>query len=80
LLSKTVTINSLFTTLKHGRKLEEEKMAENELLSSKITKKVQSAISDALERHRKLGEEIAIWQDDKVVILTADKIPKTSRE
>jgi hypothetical protein len=37
-------------------------MTENELLSSKITKTVQSAIFNALERHRKLGEEIAIWR------------------
>jgi hypothetical protein len=50
-------------------------MAEYQLLSSKITKGVESAIAQAIERHRKLGESIAVWRDGKVVILTADQIP-----
>ena len=50
-------------------------MTENKLLSSKINEGVQAAISQAIERHRKLGESIAIWRDGKVVILTADQIP-----
>lgn len=50
-------------------------MTENQLLSNKLNDGVQYAIALAIERHRKLGESIAIWQDDKVVILTADQIP-----
>ena len=40
-----------------------------------ITELAKSAIAQAIERHRKLGESIAIWKDGKVVILTADQIP-----
>lgn len=42
----------------------------------KILKGVQEGISQALERHRRLGESIAVWQDGKVVILEADQIPQ----
>ncbi|PSB16673.1 hypothetical protein C7B76_11350 [filamentous cyanobacterium CCP2] len=35
----------------------------------------KAAIAQALERHRKLRESIAIWCDGKVVILPADQIP-----
>lgn len=52
-------------------------MADEQLLSNKITEGVKAAIAQALERHRKLGESIAIWRDGKVVILTADRIPPT---
>jgi hypothetical protein len=38
----------------------------------------QEAVDRALERHRKLGESIAIWQDGKVVILKAEEIPLPS--
>jgi 20S proteasome alpha/beta subunit len=41
----------------------------------KITEVAKSAIAQAIERHRKLGESIAIWQEGKVVILSADQIP-----
>lgn len=44
-------------------------------LSSQIDAGVKSAIAKAIERHRKLGESISIWQDGKVVTLTADQIP-----
>jgi hypothetical protein len=50
-------------------------MSDHQLLSSKINAGVKIAIAQALERHRKLGESIAVWQDGKVVILTADQIP-----
>lgn len=52
-----------------------EQMAETQRLSSKINEGVKSAIAQALERHRKLGELIAVWQDGKVVILPAEQIP-----
>jgi 20S proteasome alpha/beta subunit len=40
-----------------------------------ITKLAKLAIAEAIERHRRLGESIAIWRDGKVVVLTADQIP-----
>lgn len=51
-------------------------MTEELLLSHKINDAVQAAIALAIERHRKLGESIAIWHKDKVVVLTADQIPQ----
>nr|WP_238718445.1 hypothetical protein [Petrachloros mirabilis] len=36
---------------------------------------VKAAIFEAIERHRRLGESIAIWKDGQVVVLTADQIP-----
>jgi hypothetical protein len=50
-------------------------MTDEQLLSNKITEGVKAAIARALERHRKLGESIAVWRDGRVVILTADRIP-----
>ena len=44
-------------------------------LSSQIDVGVQLAIAKAIERHRKLGESISIWQDGQVVTLTAEQIP-----
>jgi len=49
-----------------------------QLLSTKINAGVKAAVAAAIERHRKLGESIAIWQDGKVVIITADRIPPIS--
>jgi hypothetical protein len=49
-----------------------------QLLSTKIDVGVKAAVAAAIERHRKLGESIAVWQDGKVVILTADRIPPIS--
>lgn len=40
-----------------------------------LTELAKSAIAHALERHRKLGESIAVWKDGKVVVLSADQIP-----
>jgi len=44
-------------------------------LHKKIDQGVKKAINSAIEKHKKLGESIAIWQDDQVVILSADQIP-----
>jgi hypothetical protein len=46
-----------------------------DLLSHKINQGVEAAIAQAIERHRKLGESIAVWRDGQVVVLTADQIP-----
>ncbi len=52
-------------------------MTENEIQSKhqKIRAGVKAAIAQAIERHRKLGESIAVWKDGNVVILAADQIP-----
>lgn len=50
------------------------------LLSEKINEGVQKAVKEALEKHRKLGESIAVWQDGEVVILPPEKIPITEQE
>ncbi|MCC3408364.1 MAG: hypothetical protein JGK17_22800 [Microcoleus sp. PH2017_10_PVI_O_A] len=51
-----------------------------QLLSTKINAGLKAAVAAAIERHRKLGESIAVWEDGKVVILTADRIPPISPE
>jgi hypothetical protein len=55
-------------------------MAEDRLLSNKINEGVKAAIAQALERHRKLGEAIAVWQEGQVTIIPADRIPQTMTE
>jgi hypothetical protein len=52
-------------------------MTETEKLRfyEQLTEGVKAAIAQALERHRRLGESIAVWQDGGVVVLTADQIP-----
>lgn len=47
-------------------------------LSSLIDTGVKLAIAKAIERHRREGESISIWQNGKVVTLTADQIPPAS--
>lgn len=54
-------------------------MTEYQRLSSKITPAIQAAIAKALDRHRKLGESIAIWRDG-IVILRGDQIPQIQTE
>ena len=51
-------------------------MTEQELLTQqdKILKGVQQAVAQAIERHRRLGQSIAVMRDDQVVILTAEEI------
>jgi uncharacterized protein YacL (UPF0231 family) len=46
----------------------------------KILERVKEGVAQALERHRRLGQSIAVWQDGKVVILKADKIPAQSEQ
>jgi hypothetical protein len=45
------------------------------LLSEEIDQGVKTAVAQAIERHRRLGEAIAVWRDGRVVILQADEIP-----
>jgi hypothetical protein len=53
-------------------------MTEDEMrvLHQKIVEGSKVATAEALERHRKLGEEIAVWKDGKVVVLSAEQIPQ----
>lgn len=46
----------------------------NILLSEILDLAIKSAVAEAIERHRKLGEAISIWQDGKVVTLSSDRI------
>jgi hypothetical protein len=41
---------------------------------------VKEAIAQAIERHRRLGESIAVWKDGKVVILPAEEIPALNQD
>ena len=51
-------------------------MTEQEILTQqdKILKGVQQAVAQAIERHRRLGQSIAVMRGDQVVILTAEEI------
>lgn len=44
-------------------------------LSDQIDAGVKTAISKAIERHRRLGESISLLRNGKVVTLTSDQIP-----
>ena len=69
-------------TLKSGAKLHQQTMNNQNLteLQKKIDAGVKIAIAEAIEKHRRLGQSISIWQDGKVVTLTADQIPPLARE
>lgn len=53
---------------------------EHKKLSEQIDRGIKQAIAQAIERHRKLGESISIWQDGKIVTLTAEQIPPPKGE
>lgn len=44
-----------------------------------IIEGVKEAVARALERHKKLGEPVAVWKDGKVVMLKPGQIPSRSR-
>ena len=44
-------------------------------LHLKIDRGVNQATREAVEKHRRLGQSIAVWQNGEVVILTPDQIP-----
>ena len=49
-------------------------------LSEQIDIGVKAAISEAIERHRRLGESISILKEGQVVTLTADQIPSSKKK
>jgi hypothetical protein len=57
-------------------------MTNDEIFSKhqKIRDGVKVAIARAIERHRRLGESIAVWKDGEVVVLSADRIPPLQNE
>jgi len=68
----------LFTIEKYGAKSAGAKMTKKDDTRNRrqtILEGVKAAIAQALERHRRLGQSIAVWQDGKVVILEAHQIP-----
>lgn len=48
-------------------------------LHNQVIKGVEAAIEKALERHRRLGEPIAVWRGGKVVTLQPQQIPVSRR-
>ena len=40
-----------------------------------IDKALTSAVREAVERHRRLGQHVIIWRDGKVVRLPPEEIP-----
>lgn len=49
-------------------------------LHQKIGAGAKLAIAEAIEKHRKLGQSISIWQDGQVITLTANQIPPLDLE
>jgi hypothetical protein len=42
-----------------------------------IDEALRRAVREALVRHKRLGEEVVVWRDGKVVCLSGDQIPET---
>lgn len=52
-------------------------MEENDNKHRLIEAGVKEAVAKALERHKRLGESIAVWKDGQVVIVPPEEIPLT---
>jgi hypothetical protein len=48
--------------------------------TSEMKMLIEKAVRDALTRHKKLGESVAVWQDGRVVTLSAEDIPTPSED
>ena len=46
----------------------------------KVDRAIHKAVSNAIERHRKLGESIAVYENGKVVILSPEEILKRQQQ
>jgi hypothetical protein len=44
-----------------------------------IIEGVKEAVARALDRHKKLGEPVAVWKNGKVVMLKPSQIPSRPR-
>lgn len=45
---------------------------------SRILEVMREAVREALLRHKRLGNPVAVWREGQVVWLSADEIPATS--
>jgi hypothetical protein len=81
LLSVFVRISQSFMNQAFGNRLRDNAMTDEEVrrIHQKIAEGGKIAVAEAIKRHRRLGESIAIWEDGKVVILEADQIPPMTR-
>jgi hypothetical protein len=52
---------------------------QNRKIRDRILAGVEAAVASALEKHKKLGEPIAVWKGGKVVVLQPQQIPVRSR-
>jgi hypothetical protein len=41
----------------------------------KMIAEMRAAVQEALARHKRLGNSIAVWRDGRVVVLPPDEIP-----
>jgi hypothetical protein len=41
-----------------------------------IDRAIERAVREAIRRHKRLGEPIAVWRDGQVVVLAAEDIPE----
>lgn len=44
-------------------------------LGQEIEDVFRHAVRDAMLKHKKLGQSVAVWQEGQVVVLSADEIP-----
>jgi hypothetical protein len=48
-------------------------------IRDRMTEGVQAAVAHALEKHKRLGEPVAVWRSGKVVVLGPQQIPASPR-
>lgn len=41
-----------------------------------IDRAIEKAVREAIRRHKRLGEPIAVWRDGRVVVVPAEEIPE----
>ena len=58
--------------MRNRQKSIDELMAEGTTLDRAL----QEGVRQALARHKKLGESVAVWRDGKVVVLQPEQIPE----
>jgi len=46
----------------------------------RIERALRAAVRDALRRHKRDGDPVAVWREDRVVWLPPDQIPAASDE
>ena len=46
----------------------------------RIERALRAAVRDALQRHKRDGDPVAVWREGRVVWLTPDQIPMTGDE